>query len=243
MKMPGINCDMGEGMGNDDLIMPYISSANIACGYHAGGDALIESSIDLAIQHGVHIGAHISFKDKPNFGRREMNLSDQDVYALTLQQLVKIDLIARRKGVRLYHVKPHGALYNMAARDKKISKVIVTAIKDFNEDLVVFGLSGSELIAEASENGLKVANEAFADRTYMDDGKLTPRSEPDALITKEKEALQQVLQIVKEGTVTTITGRQIPLKADTICIHGDSRFAMRFAKVIREGLDREFSGN
>jgi 5-oxoprolinase (ATP-hydrolysing) subunit A len=239
MRAPTINCDMGEGIGNDDLIMPYISAANIACGYHAGGEALIKSTIDLAKEHGVQIGAHISYKDKAYFGRREMNLSEEEVYALVLQQLVKIDLIARQKGVKLQHVKPHGALYNMAARDKDLARIIATAIKDFKEDLIVYGLSGSHLIREASRIGLSVANEVFADRTYMDDGSLTPRSEPDALITNEKEAVRQVLQILREGTVTTINGMQIPIAADTICIHGDTRFAMRFAKVIREAIDRE----
>lgn len=239
MRLPNINCDMGEGVGNDDLIMPYISSANIACGYHAGGEALIGSTIDLAIEHGVKIGAHISYKDKAFFGRREMHLSEEDLYALVLQQLVKIDLIARKKGVPLHHVKPHGALYNMAARDAGLSRVIATAIKDFREELVVYGLSGSELIREASAIGLRVANEVFADRTYTDDGTLTPRSEPDAVITNEKEAVNQVLQVIREGTVTSITGKVIPVKADTICIHGDTRHAMRFAKLIREALDRE----
>jgi 5-oxoprolinase (ATP-hydrolysing) subunit A len=241
MNIPNVNCDMGEGIGNDDLIMPYINSANIACGYHAGGEQLIRSTIDLAKQHGVRIGAHISYKDRAYFGRREMNLSEEEVYALVLQQLVKIDLIARQKGVMLHHVKPHGALYNMAARDGRLARIIVTAIKDFKDDLVVYGLSGSELVREAAAAGLKVANEVFADRTYMDDGSLTPRSEPEALITNDKEAVAQVLQVLKEGTVTTITGKKIPVKADTICIHGDSRHAMRFAKNIREALDREFA--
>jgi UPF0271 protein len=232
---------MGEGIGNDDLIMPYISSANIACGYHAGGEAMIRTTIDLAVQHGVKVGAHISYKDKAYFGRREMHLPDEEIYALVLQQLVKIDLIARQKGVDLHHVKPHGAMYNMAAKDRRLSRVIATAIKDFREDLVVYGLSGGELIREASAAGLKVANEVFADRTYMDDGTLTPRSEPEAVITDERESVKQVLQIVREGTVTSINGKKIPLQADTICIHGDSRHAMRFAKLIREALDKELA--
>lgn len=237
---------MGEGVGNDDLIMPYISAANIACGYHAGGDALIRTTMDLAMQHGVRVGAHISFKDKAYFGRREMKLSEEEIYALVLQQLIKIDLIARQKGIELHHVKPHGALYNMAARDKGLSRTIATAIKDFREDLVVYGLSGSHLVREAARIGLSVANEVFADRTYMDDGSLTPRSESDAMITNEKEAVRQVLQIVRDGTVTTVNGNQVAVQADTICIHSDTRFAMRFAKLIREALDREFtthSGN
>lgn len=231
-----INCDMGEGMATDSLIMPYISSANIACGYHAGGEAIIKQTIDLCLQHGVKIGAHPSFKDKENFGRKEIHLASDEIYALIIQQLVKVDLIAKQKGTRLHHVKPHGALYNMSAKDKDIARSIATAVKDFDESLVLYGLSGSYSIAEAKDVGLQTANEVFADRTYQDDGSLTPRSRQDALIQDADEAVAQVLQMMNEKTVTTVSGKRIPIKAETVCIHGDSIHAAFFAKTLNESL-------
>jgi len=231
-----INCDMGEGMATDGLIMPYITSANIACGYHAGGEAIIKQTIDLCLQHGVKIGAHPSFKDKENFGRKEMRLPLDEIYALIIQQLVKVDLIAKQKGAKLHHIKPHGALYNMSAKDKDIARTIATAVKDFDETLVLFGLSGSCSITEAKGIGLQTASEVFADRTYQDDGSLTPRSKENALIQDVDEAVQQVMQMVNEKTVATVSGKKIPIEAETICIHGDSKHAPFFAKAIHESL-------
>ena len=231
-----INCDMGEGMATDSLIMPYITSANIACGYHAGGEVLIKQTIDLCLQHGVKIGAHPSFKDKENFGRKEMRLPLDEIYALIIQQLVKVDLIAKQKGTKLHHVKPHGALYNMSAKDKEIARTIATAVKDFDESLVLYGLSGSYSIAEAKAVGLQTASEVFADRTYQDDGSLTPRSLSNALIHDVDEAVQQVMQIVNENTVTTVSGKKIPIEAETVCIHGDSRHAAFFARALHKNL-------
>lgn len=227
-----INCDMGEGMGNDELLMPHITSANIACGYHAGGEVLIRKTIDLALRHSVYIGVHPSFRDKVYFGRREMNLLPGELYALVIQQLVKVDLIAREKKAIVHHVKPHGALYNMAARDRNIARVIATAVKDFNEDLILYGLSGSHLITEAQALGLSTASEVFADRTYQDDGSLTPRSQPGALIESPSQAVEQVQQMVNEGYVTTLSGRRIPITAQTVCIHSDSRHAVEIAKAL-----------
>lgn len=227
-----INCDMGEGMANDHLIMPFISSANIACGYHAGGDALIRRTIDLCIQHSVHIGAHPSFKDKEHFGRRELRLSLEEIYSLVIQQLVKIDLIAKEKQRPLHHVKPHGALYNLSARDKEVARTIATAVKDFDESLVLYGLSGSFSVSEALALGLQTRSEVFADRTYQDDGSLTPRSQPGALITRVEDAVQQVLQMVNEKTVTTVSGKRIPIQAQTVCIHGDGKHAALFARTL-----------
>jgi len=234
-----INCDMGEGIGNDAAIMPFITSANIACGFHAGNGASIRQTITMAMQQGVKIGAHPSFRDKENFGRKEMHLSADKVYALVIEQLIKIDLIAKEQGAQLYHVKPHGALYNMAARDAQLAKTITQAVKDFNEDLVLYGLSGSYLISEASAIGLKTANEVFADRTYQDDGNLTSRSQMHALIEDEKECMQQVLQMVRKGVVTTVTGKQISIAVDTICIHSDGKHALAFAKRIYQALQEE----
>lgn len=236
MLICDLNCDMGEGIGNDEAIMPFITSANISCGFHAGNGDTIRHTMSLAVKHNVLVGAHPSFRDKENFGRKEMHLGHDKLYAIVLEQLIKIDLIAKEKGATLHHVKPHGALYNMAAKDKEIAGTIALAVKDFNEDLFLYGLSNSFLISEAKALGLKTANEVFADRTYQDDGSLTPRSQPNALIEDEEQCIQQVLQMVKQGTVTTASGKIIPMIADTICIHGDGKHAVSFAKKIHEAL-------
>lgn len=234
--MIDLNCDMGEGMGNDEVIMPYINSASISCGFHAGNGDTIRHTIDLALKYNVHIGAHPSFRDKENFGRKEMHMPPEKLYAIILEQLIKIDLIAKEEGAKLHHIKPHGALYNMAARDTQVARTVAQVIKDFNDELVLYGLSNSAMISEAQAIGLKTANEVFADRTYQHDGSLTPRSQPYALIEDEEQSVQQVLQMINEGTVTTITGMIIPISADTVCIHGDGKHAVSFAKKIRQAL-------
>lgn len=234
-----LNCDMGEGIGNDAAIMPYISSANIACGSHAGDEATIRHTVELAVQHQVAIGAHPSFHDRENFGRKEMPLPLQEVYEIVLKQIQILDAVARGVETKLHHVKPHGALYNMAAREAGIANAIARAVKDFDDRLFLVGLSGSVSIEEANKVGLKTLNEVFADRTYQDDGSLTPRRLPGALIDDEEKALQQVLQMIKEGSVTTISGKKIPVKADTVCIHGDGPHAVAFAKKISEALKKE----
>jgi 5-oxoprolinase (ATP-hydrolysing) subunit A len=231
-----LNCDMGEGAGNDEIIMPFITSASIACGFHAGNAHTIRTTIELALKHGVKIGAHPSYQDRESFGRREMVLSPDKVYAIVIEQLIKVDLIAKETGTSLYHVKPHGALYNMAAKDRTLANAIAMAVKDFDETLFLYGLSGSCLISEAKAVGLKTASEVFGDRTYNDDGTLTSRTQPGALIGEETEGLRQVMQMVTEGTVTSLSGKTIPIVAETICIHGDGRRAPFFAKKIREGL-------
>ena len=236
-----LNCDMGEGIGNDAAIMPYITSANIACGFHAGNGETIRRTIDLALKHNVYIGAHPSFRDKENFGRTEMELPLDKVYALVIEQIIKVDLIAKEKGATLHHVKPHGALYNMAARDAQLARMIAQAVKDFREDLILYGLSGSHLIREAKELGLQTRSEVFADRTYREDGSLTPRSEANALIEEEEQSIRQVMQMVQEGTVTTASGNNIPIIAETICLHGDGKHAVQFARAIHKALDDEAS--
>jgi len=236
MLICDLNCDMGEGIGNDEAIMPFITSANISCGFHAGNGDTIRHTMLLAVKHKVLVGAHPSFRDKENFGRKEMHLDHDKLYAIVLEQLIKIDLIAKEKGATLHHVKPHGALYNMAAKDAEIAKTIALTIKDFNDELVLYGLSNSVLINEAKMLGLKTANEVFADRTYQDDGSLTPRSQPNALIEDEEQCIQQVLQMIKQGTVRATSGKIIPMRADTICIHSDGMHAIRFAKKIHEAL-------
>lgn len=236
MLLCDLNCDMGEGIGNDEAIMPFITSANISCGFHAGNGDTIRATMALAIKHNVLIGAHPSFHDKENFGRKEMFLPKDKLYAIVLEQLIKIDLVAKEKLTKLHHVKPHGALYNMSAKNPEIARIIAQAIKDFNEELVVYGLSNSHSITEAKALELKTASEVFADRTYQDDGSLTPRSHSNALIEDEEKCIEQVLQMVKQGTVTTVSGKVIPIVAETICIHGDGKHAVSFAKKIHQAL-------
>jgi UPF0271 protein len=236
MLICDLNCDMGEGIGNDEAIMPYITSANISCGFHAGNGDTIRQSIALAIRHNIRIGAHPSFHDKENFGRKEIHLDGDKLYAIVLEQLIKLDLIAKEKGAKLYHVKPHGALYNMAAGNADTAARLAQAIKDFNEDLILYGLSGSCLISEGKKLGLQTANEVFADRTYQGDGSLTPRSQHNALIEDGEQCLQQVMQMVTQRTVTATSGKIIPIIADTICIHSDGTHAVSFAKKIHEAL-------
>jgi UPF0271 protein len=234
--MIDLNCDMGEGMVQDEALMPWISSANIACGFHAGSGELMRRSIDLCLKYGVQIGAHPSFRDRENFGRKEMKLPEDKLYALIMEQLIRIDLIARERGARLYHVKPHGALYNLAAKDPKTARTIAQAVVDFDEDLVLFGLSGSHLITEGDALGLHTLNEVFADRTYEDDGTLTPRDINGAVIGDEDQSMQQVMQMVNEGCVTSRNGKKIPIYAETICLHSDGNHVVVFAKKIREAL-------
>ena len=234
-----INCDMGEGVGNDERIMPFISSANIACGYHAGDDETMKHTIDLAIQHNVAIGAHPSFFDKKNFGRSEMRLSVAEIYDLVFLQLRTIDKFIKEKKARLCHVKPHGALYNMSAADPTIAKAIAQAVKDFDDELILFGLSGSQSIAQAEMLSLKAANEVFADRTYKDDATLTPRTESNPMIEDVNKSVQQVLKMIKEKVVLSVNNKRVPIIGDTICIHGDGKHAVEFARAIYQALKDE----
>ncbi|MBI3481743.1 MAG: LamB/YcsF family protein [Bacteroidetes bacterium] len=234
-----LNCDMAEGVGNEAELMPWISSANIACGYHAGNEELMKSTIELCQKYHVAVGAHPSFHDWENFGRTNMNLPSEQVYQIIAEQLQIIHKIAKQLGVQLHHVKPHGALYNMAAQDSALARDIVKAVKDFDDRLILYGLSQSAMIEEAQKLKLKTANEVFADRTYQPDGSLTPRTKPNALINDETQALHQAIRFVKEGKVTCISGEQIYLKADTICLHGDGAHAVSFAKLIHTRLLEE----
>jgi 5-oxoprolinase (ATP-hydrolysing) subunit A len=231
-----INCDMGEGMGNEKELMSFISSANIACGYHAGDAATMKEVINFCLQYNVNIGAHPSFFDRGNFGRTNMQLSPQEIYTIVTDQLITINTIALECEATLHHVKPHGALYNMAAKDIVTAAAIANAVKDFDERLIYFGLSGSVMIAAAEKIGLQTANEVFADRTYQADGTLTPRTQPNALIKDKAAMLHQVVQMKNENKVTAVTGEQIFIKADTICIHGDGEHALEFAKTIKNEL-------
>ncbi len=231
-----INCDLGEGMPNDAALMPYISSVNIACGFHAGDEDTMRRTIALAIEHGVAIGAHPGFPDKKNFGRLEMKFPEEDIVSIVSEQVyIMLDLVFALGG-KLQHVKPHGALYNMSARDFSLATAIANAIKDIDENLILFGLSGSKSIEAADLIGLRTANEVFADRTYTNEGTLTPRQQSGALITDSTVMEKQVLQMIREQQVSSLQGRTIPLKADTICIHGDGEHAIVFAQQLHQLL-------
>jgi UPF0271 protein len=232
MNYIDLNCDMGEGAGNDAIIMPYITSANIACGFHAGDEHTMRQTIRSAKTHKVAIGAHPSFPDREYFGRQEMNLSDSEIYTLINQQLSILDAIAKEEDMVLNHVKPHGALYNQAAKDMRLATVVANAVNDFDPRLKLVGLSGSCLVNAAAAVGLHSISEVFADRTYTDNGHLTPRTQANAMITTEEESIQQVLQMVLKGTVTSTLGKAIAIKAETICLHGDGPHAAAFAERI-----------
>jgi len=239
MKTIDINCDLGEGVGNDELIMPYISSANIACGYHAGDENTMKQTVELCKKYNVAVGAHPSYPDRGNFGRTDMLLHPGEIYEMIVKQINSLEKIASERDVPVHHVKPHGALYNMAARDKMLAPFVSLAILDTNSKYILYGLSGSYLIKEGKNLGVKTASEAFADRTYKDDGMLSPRNKPGALIGETDKAVAQVLQMVKEGTVISVSGKKIPIVAETICIHGDGEHAVEFAKAIHKALKAE----
>ncbi len=221
---------------NDLAILPYISSMNLACGFHAGDPHTMHLLVDAALTAGIAIGAHPGFPDRENFGRRSMNLPPEKLYDVILYQIGALQAFLEVKGATLHHVKPHGALYNMAAKDARLAAAISRALFDFDSRLILYGLAGSELIAKARAIGLKTQSEVFADRTYQDDGSLTPRTEAGALIHQTKQAIQQVLQMVEQGTVTTITGKTVSLKAETICIHSDGAGALDLAKNIDQAF-------
>ena len=233
-----LNCDMGEGLKTDAQLMPYISSANIACGYHAGDETIMKQTISLAIQHNVAIGAHPGFADIANFGRIEMQLPLNEVYQLITEQVLLLQNIAASLGTKLNHVKPHGALYNMSARDPLLANTIAKAVYKIDPQLVLFGLSGSHSITEAKKAGLVTASEVFADRTYTDTGSLTPRTQPNALIVSGDAALLQVVKMIAQKIVTSVSGKEVAIIAETVCIHGDGRYATEFAKAINEALSK-----
>lgn len=236
-----LNCDMGESfgawtMGNDAELMNYVSSVNIACGFHAGDATVMRKTVETAIEKSVAIGAHPSFPDLQGFGRREMKMSATEVFDIVLYQISALKGICEAFGAKLHHVKPHGALYNQAAKDKKIASAIAAAVKAVDKNLILYGLSGSFSIDEAKNLNLRTASEVFADRTYRIDGSLTPRSLENALIKDSETAIRQVLQMIQAKTVTAISGEQIPIKAETVCIHGDGENALEFARQINRAL-------
>ncbi len=238
-----LNCDMGEHfgpwrMGNDEALMDWITSANVACGFHAGDYSVIGQTVDVAIRKGVAIGAHPGYPDFQGFGRRSMQISPDEVYDLTLYQIGALYAFVRARMGRLSHVKPHGALYNDAAKDPMLARAIARAVFDFDKGLTLVGLAGSHLVREAADVGLRVGREGFADRTYQDDGTLTPRSMDNALISDPDYAARQVLKMVVEQKIDTVSGQEIPIVVDTVCIHGDGKQALPIAKAVVDTLKR-----
>ena len=236
-----INSDMGEGfgawdMGNDAVLLDYITSTNIACGWHAGDPARMKKLVELATAKKVHIGAHPGLPDLVGFGRREMAISEQDAYNYVLYQAGALQAFINAAGNRLHHVKPHGALYNQAAKDMKLARGIARAVKDLGGNVILYGLAGSCLIDAAKELNVPVWQEVFADRKYTKEGFLVPRTQVGAVIEDESEALKQVMSMSKEGKVIAIDGSEIKIQADTLCIHGDNPHAVEFAKKIKAAL-------
>jgi 5-oxoprolinase (ATP-hydrolysing) subunit A len=236
MNAIDLNADLGEGYDTDKALLDLVSSANIACGWHAGDAGTMLDCVAAAAARGVAIGAHPSYLDPEHFGRRELDLPDNEIYAGVLYQLGALDAIARAVGTRVAHVKPHGALYNQAGRDTRVANAIVAAVRAFDPALAIYGLAGGELTAAARRSGLHAIEEAFADRGYRADGSLVPRGEPGALLEVEDEVIERTLGLVRHGTVQAVTGEQVPLTAHTICLHGDGDHALAFARRLREAL-------
>ena len=236
MSRIDLNCDVGEGGGRDAALMGLITSANIACGIHAGDVDTMRTAVNLAKRQGVAIGAHPSLNDRENFGRKEMRVSPREVYLYVLTQTKLLQIITRQCGARVRHVKPHGALYTMAARDPMLADAVANAVYEVDPQLVLFGLAGSCLLEAGAVRGLQVASEVFADRTYQANGSLTPRTQPNAIITDEAAAVAQVLRFVSEGVVRAVDGTDVGVKVDTICLHGDEVNAVVFAQKISAAL-------
>lgn len=239
-----LNCDLGESFGNytlgmDAEVIPYVSSVNVACGYHAGDPCVMEKTIRLAAEAGVGIGAHPGLPDLMGFGRRMMKISPAEARAYMLYQLGALGAFCKAKGVKMAHVKPHGALYNMAAKDAALAEAVVGAIRDYDDSLILLALANSEMTKVAERMGLAYANEVFADRAYEPDGTLVARTKPGAMIEDEDQAIARVIRMVKEGKVTAIDGSEVTIQADSVCVHGDGAKALLFVKKIREALLQE----
>lgn len=241
MKSIDINCDMGEGfgryqLGRDEAILDYVTSANIACGFHAGDPGIMRKTVKMALEKNVGIGAHPGFQDLIGFGRREMNVSPQEAYDIVVYQIGALHAFVTAEGGILQHVKPHGALFNMASKNAVLADAIAEAVYKVNPELILFGLSGGELIKAGQRHGLQVASEVFSDRTYQQDGSLTSRREENALIKDPNMAINQVIKMVKENKVISLQGHDIEIEAHTVCIHGDGEKALDFAKHIYQAL-------
>jgi 5-oxoprolinase (ATP-hydrolysing) subunit A len=237
-----LNADVGESfgdwrLGDDEALMPSVSSANIACGFHAGDPGVIRRTVALALAHGVAVGAHPGYPDLAGFGRREMALSASEVGDLVLYQVAALAGVAAASGARLAHVKPHGALYNRAARDEAAAAAIAKSVAAIDRDLVLFGLAGSRLLEAGRREGLRVAAEAFADRGYEADGRLRARDLPGALVTDPEAVVSRVMRMIESRSVAAVDGSIVALEPDTICLHGDTPGAADLARRVRQGLE------
>jgi 5-oxoprolinase (ATP-hydrolysing) subunit A len=243
MKSIDLNCDLGEGFGiyqvaPEEKIFPRITSANIACGFHAGSPLIMQRSVALAVRHGVAIGAHPGTPDLEGFGRRRLEMSSEALESAVIYQVGALEGMVRASGSRLTHVKPHGWLYNEACQDEQTARTVVSAIRKFSCRLVLFGLPESALVRCAREAGIPCASEAFMDRRYLDNGYLVPRGNPRALITDPVEAAEQALYLVQEGKVRSANGSAIPVQADTLCVHGDNPEVLAILDRVRDVMDK-----
>lgn len=234
-----LNCDLGEGGPCDAELLDGVTSANIACGFHAGDPGVMRRTVELALKKNVAIGAHPGLHDPEGFGRRAVKVDPQEAFDLTLYQIGALQAIATAQGARLGHVKPHGALYNMAARDAALAEALANAVKAADPALVFVGLAGSEMIRAARRLGLRAAEEAFVDRGYQPDGSLVPRGQPGALIESPDDVARRALRMVREGKVAAADGTELSIRADTLCIHGDTPGAPGFVRALRDALGRE----
>jgi len=236
-----INCDLGESSKlhsteNDPLLLEIVNSANIACGYHAGDKPTMEKTIEISKKNNVSIGAHPSFNDPENFGRKKLNLPSSEITKLVIDQINILSEVAIKAGAKVTHVKPHGALNNMACEDYKLAKTISESIIKINKDLIFLVPAGSEMEKAGKKLGMKIATEIFADRNYEDDGNLVSRSKKNAMIIDPKIAEQHIIKMVQNQALNCYSGKQIPCEIDSICVHGDGKSAVNTAKQIREGL-------
>jgi UPF0271 protein len=234
-----LNADLGEGVGHDGELFEFISSASIATGFHAGDSDSMHAAVSAAKKCGVAVGAHPSFFDRENFGRKELKVSNQEVFDAVAYQLGIFQAIASALDVQPNHVKPHGALYNMAVRDENLADAIARAIKSVDPKLILFAPDKSELARAGEADGLQIAREVFADRNYLNDGWLVPRTRPDALLRDPNEAAERVLRMLREGKVRSVEGRDVDVRAETICVHGDTPGAVEFARKLRSQLEHE----
>lgn len=239
-----LNCDLGESFGNykcgmDEEVIPYITSANVACGFHASDPMVMEKTVKAAREHQVCVGAHPGFRDLVGFGRRNMNLPAEEITAIVEYQIGALNAFCQASHMKLQHVKPHGALYNMAVKDRSIADAICRGIASVDSNLILLGPAHSNLVRSAKEFGLPCAKEVFADRAYEEDGSLVARSKPGAMITDAHTAAERVIRMIRNGTVVTITGKEIEVDADSVCVHGDSPAALDFVRSIRQALIHE----
>lgn len=239
-----LNCDLGESFGNytigcDEKVIPFISSANVACGFHASDPIVMDKTVEMARKYGVSVGAHPGLPDLMGFGRRKMDIAPLEAKTMVQYQIGALSAFCRAHNIKMSHVKPHGALYNMAGKNLELAFAICEGIREVNPNLILLALSGSKMIEAAKMTGLRYASEVFADRAYKDDGSLVDRKNNGAVITDEDEALKRVVRMIKEGRVRSINGNDIEIEAQSICVHGDGIKALEFVKKIRQNLEQE----